>query len=130
MEEIKWWDEQERLWKELVPSAGQAKTVQGELIRCAGKATDEAYRNGNMNWESGYEELAKYIGINLTKFSVFTQEENIKIEHAVEEIINNFETPDLSGHGSSYYYLTEMAVRFCILHSEPIPNIENSELNI
>ena len=112
MEEIKWWEEQERLWNELVPSSGHAKTVQGELIRCTGKATDEAYRNSNINWESGYETLVRSIGQNLTSHNVFTEEINSKIISAVNEIIENFEAPDVSGHGSAYYYLTEMAVRF------------------
>ena len=48
MEDVKWWEEQPKLWKRLVPSAGQADSVGGELIRCTGKMTDEAYRNGNM----------------------------------------------------------------------------------
>ena len=52
----KWWEEQEKLWKKLVPAEGRAKSVQGELIRCMGKLTDEAYRNGNGNWD---EELTQ-----------------------------------------------------------------------
>jgi hypothetical protein len=43
MPEYKWWEEHQRLWGELVPSNGQADTVQGELVRCMGKLTDEAY---------------------------------------------------------------------------------------
>ena len=53
MGEVRWWEEQPRLWKELVPRSGQAGTIQGELIRCTGKLTDEAYRNGNVNWGLG-----------------------------------------------------------------------------
>lgn len=53
--ETGWQAEFARLWDELVPPRGQARTVQGELIRCVGRLTDEAYRNGNQNWsaESG-----------------------------------------------------------------------------
>jgi len=45
-----WKREQTRLWQTLVPKSGRASTLQGELIRITGKLTDEAYRNGNMNW--------------------------------------------------------------------------------
>lgn len=49
------------LWKNYVPKCGQAETVQGELIRALEKLWDESHKNGNMNWDSGYEILAKYI---------------------------------------------------------------------
>ena len=48
-----WQEEYGRLWDDLVPGRGQALTVQGELVRCIGRLTDEAYRNGNQNWETG-----------------------------------------------------------------------------
>lgn len=48
-----WQEEYGRLWDELVPGRGQVPTVQGELIRCVGRLTDEAYRNGNQNWSAG-----------------------------------------------------------------------------
>jgi len=130
MEDIKWWEEQEHLWNDLVPSSGQAETVQGELIRCTGKITDEAYRNGNINWESGYEKLVRYVENLLTDSRTFDKEEINKINNAADEIINNYESPDLSGHGSSYYYLTEMAVRFCMKNPEPILHKKNADINI
>jgi hypothetical protein len=50
-----WKQEQTRLWESLVPSQGQADTLQGELVRIAGKLTDQAFRNGNMNWDADHE---------------------------------------------------------------------------
>lgn len=125
-----WWEEQERLWNELVPASGQAHTVQGELIRATGKAADEAYRNGNVNWESGYDALVAAVGENLTAHGVFSPQENAEIERCVREIIDNFEAPDLSGHGSAYYRLSEMAVRFCRARREPIPREPDPDLRI
>ena len=122
MNDIKWWEEQPRLWKRLVPKSGQAHTVQGELIRCAGKATDEAYRNGNMNWDSGYERLIQFLVTIMDDSNTFTEEERSRIRASADCIIENSESPDLSGHGSPYYYLTEMAVRWCLAHPDPIPH--------
>ncbi len=51
------------LWQTLVTDSGQAPTVQGELIRAVGRMRDEAERNGNANWDEGYElfdELSDY----------------------------------------------------------------------
>ena len=44
--------EYDRLWK-LVPDAGQADTVAGEIIRSAGKISYEHYNNGFCNNVSG-----------------------------------------------------------------------------
>jgi ankyrin repeat protein len=56
-----WQEEFDRLWDELVPSSGQADTVQCELVRAIGRLSDEAYRNGNGNWDEGYRLLAEYL---------------------------------------------------------------------
>ena len=56
-----WKTEQTRLWESLVPSEGQADTLQGELIRVAGKLTDQAFRNGNMNWDAEHEKLWRFV---------------------------------------------------------------------
>ncbi len=130
MSEIKWWEEHPRLWAKLVPKRGQAATVQGELIRCTGKLTDEAYRNGNENWESGYERLVRFVADTLDDAGTFTAEQRQAIRTAAESIIKNFETPDVSGHGSPYYYLTEMAVRWCLAHPEPLPHAPDPTLHV
>ena len=128
--DIKWWEEQPKLWERLVPPKGQADSVQGELIRCTGKMTDEAYRNGNMNWEEGYEKLVKYVGEKLNDAETFTSDELEKISEAVESIIRDFDCPDTSGHGSPYYFLTEMTVRWCLANPTPIPHKKDLSLEI
>jgi hypothetical protein len=128
MGELKWWEEQPRLWKELVPRSGQAATIQGELIRCTGKLADEAYRNGNINWDSGYEHMARFVGNTLNDPQTFTPGELLRLKAAVTEIIENFERPDVSGHGSPHYLLTEMAVRWCLAHPESIPSVKDPDL--
>jgi hypothetical protein len=38
------------IWEKYVPKNGQAKYVQGELLRAIEKLRDEAHRNGNINF--------------------------------------------------------------------------------
>lgn len=54
------------LWDSLVPPQGPAKTVQGEVIRIAGRVRSEFYRNGGANWDREYRSmlnsLLKHLG--------------------------------------------------------------------
>lgn len=42
------------LWNKLVPKRGRADTVQGELVRIAGKIEYEFLDNGGMNWDEDH----------------------------------------------------------------------------
>ena len=56
---LKTWPEQHHeLWELLVPSGGQAETVQGEVIRISGRISDEMERNGGANWDDDYAKMA------------------------------------------------------------------------
>jgi hypothetical protein len=43
------------LWRDLVPARGPAPTLRGELVRAIGRLADEAYRNGNLNWNASFD---------------------------------------------------------------------------
>lgn len=47
----------DELWRLLVPGSGAAKTLQGEVIRIAGKLSYELCHNGGMNWDMEYRKL-------------------------------------------------------------------------
>ncbi|BBA36213.1 uncharacterized protein sS8_4283 [Methylocaldum marinum] len=123
-----WTQDYRRLWEKLVPQRGQADTVQGELLRCIGKITDEAYRNGNENWDESFELMTRFIGQALDDPIAFADHERVKIRGAVERILMNPGSPDLSGPGSSYYYLAEQATKWCHHHPEPVPRKLNPKL--
>lgn len=125
-----WWEEQERLWNELVPRSGQALTVQGELIRCTGKLADEAYRNGNTNWGPGFERMVRFAAVTLDDPATFTPDERLTIQSAAKRIIEDADNPDVSGHGSPHYVLTEMAVRWCLAHPDPVPRPADPGLGV
>ena len=54
-----WRDQYNELWGTLIPSSGPAQTVQGEVIRIAGRIADEIHRNGGANWGTNYRKMGK-----------------------------------------------------------------------
>ena len=123
-----WKKEQSRLWKELVPRDGQADTLQGELVRIAGKLTDQAYRNGNMNWDSEHERMWRFIAEKIGNDPIFAPKEQGLIREKIEEIIRDEACPDLSGDGSPYYIICEKVIDWCMAHPEPISHEKNPTL--
>ncbi len=67
-------DEATAIWREFVPPSGQAETVQGELLRAVEKLRDEALRNGNCNWDDGFEILLAYLHRHLLDEAVYPPE--------------------------------------------------------
>jgi Ankyrin repeats (many copies)/Ankyrin repeat len=53
-----WQDQHQILWELLVPSAGHAATVQGEVIRISGRIAHELDGNGGVNWDADYRKMA------------------------------------------------------------------------
>lgn len=122
-----WKREHRRLWDLLVPKSGGASTLQGELIRIAGKLTDEAYRNGNANWDDDCEPMWRFVGERLNDLENFSPDEIVEIREAIETIIRDRDCPDLRGDGSPYYLVTERVVDWCVAHPDPLPLPESSE---
>jgi hypothetical protein len=68
---MRYFEDAKRIWKTCVPKAGQSQTVEGELLRAVEKFRDEATRNGNGNWDSGFEILLAYLQQHLLDAAVF-----------------------------------------------------------
>lgn len=115
-----WKKEHARLWDRLVPRRGQADTLQGELIRIAGNLTDEAYRNGNLNWDADCERMWRFVGATIGHDPRFSPQEQQGIRDAIDEIIRDYDNPDTSGDGSCYYLVGERVVDWCMAHPTPI----------
>jgi hypothetical protein len=129
MSDKPWRSEFNRLWKELVPPQGQAKTVQGELIRAAGRLSDEAYRNGNINFGTGHKILCEYIRLNLEDPTIFSTDEIEEIDRCINEILDA-EHPDLRGSASCHYRLAEKVVKWCESKPDPISHQLNTALHM
>lgn len=85
-------DEARHIWQTYVPRSGQADTIQGELLRAVEKFRDEAIRNGNGNWDEGFEILLRYLEEHLFDREVYS-------DSAIEETrkiltrLRDFENP-------------------------------------
>lgn len=53
----RWQDRHQELWELLVPSSGAAETVQGEVIRIAGRIRRELDDNGGINWDAQFRRM-------------------------------------------------------------------------
>jgi hypothetical protein len=83
------------LWRDLVPPANEADTVQGELVRCIGNLEDESSRNGNANWDGGDEEAVEFLLDHLPDSSVFEAE----LCKRIRDDVNRIRAAGRSGHG-------------------------------
>jgi hypothetical protein len=116
------------MWKELVPDSGQAGTVQGELVRAMGRLTDEAYRNGNINFDDGHRLFCEFLRVNLNDSAVFSAEEINEINRSIERILDA-EHPDVSGPETSFHRLSEKVVKWCESKPKLIPHQPNPALH-
>lgn len=120
------------LWKKLVPKSGQAKTVQGELVRIVGRLADEAYRNGNANWDRGHRAYLSYLSEHLLEGSVFDSRTVAQIKRDLKNI------GDMGSHPYRLAYqpgedpydrITDRVVEWCQSHPEDIPHKPNPKLS-
>jgi hypothetical protein len=114
---MKYQDEAAEIWQALVPKSGQADTVQGELLRAIEKLRDEARRNGNANWDKGFESLRKYLEDNLGKSDAHTFFEKRKLNKDIKRLADYnhpYTNDDL------YDRLTDALVEWNRKHPTPI----------
>ena len=81
-----WQETLKLLTKQLVPISGEADTLQGELVRCIGNLSDEAYRNGWMNWDIGDVEAIDVLRRYLPDRKVFSEEICNEIHKALDTV--------------------------------------------
>jgi hypothetical protein len=106
---MKYFEEAKNIWQLFVPKAGQAYTVQGELLRAVEKLRDEARRNGNMNWDEGFEILLNYVESKLTDQKVYS-EATIDETWNILKRLKDFDNPYLKD--DLYDELTDRVVEY------------------
>jgi hypothetical protein len=89
-------DEARQIWRECVPKSGQADTVHGELLRAVEKLRDEASRNGNANWDVGFEMLLDFLEGRLLDETVYSDAALAETRTALDRL-RDFEHPCLDG---------------------------------
>lgn len=105
-----WQEQHQELWQMLVPGSGAASSVQGELIRIVGRATDEIYRNGGANWEYEYPKMIDAIP-KYVKMGKFDKN---------DEIIKLSKKIDANSDMDELYLLSQLIVEWVIANPDII----------
>lgn len=108
-----WQAQHNELWSLLIPSQGQAKTVQGEVIRITGKVSYEILNNGAINWDNQYRKMLSSLN---HYFSMGTPLNDAALQEA-EALVKALR----NGHGRDEpARLCELAVCWVLSNLNPI----------
>ena len=99
-------------WDSLVPSNGSAATVQGEVVRIAGRINLELLRNAMGNWDKEYRKM-------LTAISGYLQQGNPLSESELAEV-SDIQKHILEDDGTGSQRLCELATVWVVQNPEPI----------
>ena len=107
-----WEARYEQAWTLLVPSNGSATTVQGEVVRIAGRVNDELLRNAMGNWDKEYRKM-------LTAISGYLQQGNPLSESELAEVAD-IQRYILEDDGTGTQRLCELATAWVVQNPQPI----------
>ena len=110
-----WQKQFEELWELLIPSAGSANTVQGEVLRIAGRVRDEIVRNGGANWDIDFKRMLDAFTVHVAANNALSAGDLGKLQSLVQDIRKNgaAETDELD-------CLCELATKWVLLNPTPI----------
>lgn len=109
-----WQAQMEELWALLVPSAGAATTVQGEVVRIAGRVRDEQYRNGGANWNADFRKMLSALLGHLGSGTSLA-EADLALARAA-----GADAADGQGDEQSLDMLCRLAVAWVLLNPQPV----------
>ncbi len=112
VKEKTWQKQYGELWNLLVPGSGHANTIQGEVIRIAGKVSYEILDNGGINWDADYRELVKAFMKYVQMGNPLQDKECAELEDIIKTIKNADEA--MMGR------MTELAVKWIVMNTEPM----------
>lgn len=107
-----WQKQHNELWELLVPSSGSAQTLQGEVIRIAGRIVDELEGNGGINWDNDYKQMADSFLESIQKGEKLTIEEINELTTIVSEVKRKID--------KNVRKLVELGVKWVINNPKPI----------
>lgn len=123
---MQYFEEARALWRTYVPRRGQAESVQGELIRAVEKLRDEALRNGNGNWDDGFEILARFLWETLVNSGLFAAPIVEQIDRDVARLLH-VDVPETGDE--PHDRLTDRVVEWARAHPIPVPHEHNRDLH-
>jgi len=122
---VQYFEEAKKIWQTFVPKSGQSETVQGELLRAVEKLRDEAIRNGNGNWDEGFEILLAYLESRLLDTTVYQPAVITKTRAALVRL-RDYDSPYLED--DLYDELGDRVVEYFKFHGSQ-PHARNPLLN-
>ncbi len=108
-----WEERHDELWDLLVPSSGPAATIQGEVIRIAGRISHEMEHSGGTNWDLDFTKMTESF-IELLQTGAALPEPALNV--CKEEVASIIE-----GGGIDTDPLMESAVAWVLLNPQPVP---------
>ncbi len=111
-----WQKQHVELWELLVPSSGACKTVQGEVVRIAGRVSDELHRNGGVNWNADYDAMLKAFCAHLGSHAALSPDELAECA-ALARQRSRISTE--KGEGTAR--LAQLSVKWVLSNPTPIP---------
>jgi hypothetical protein len=107
-----WKKQTEELWDLLVPSNGAAETVQGEVLRIAGRLEDELLRNGGINWNSDFKKMADALLVHVGTGKPLPNEALTELKVIIEEV--------KARRDDNTTRMRELAVNWIALNPKPV----------
>jgi len=78
-----WQEQKKELWHLLVPSSGAAQSVQGEVIRIAGRVGHEVLDNGGGNWDRDFRRKLAAFDLHVRSGTALPEASLLECEDAV-----------------------------------------------
>lgn len=107
-----WEKQHNELWELLVPSSGSAQTLQGEVIRIAGRIVTELEGNGGINWDEDYKLMADSYLTLIQSGEKLTIEEIDELTKVVSEVKRKIDR--------NVRKLAEFGVKWVLKNPKPI----------
>ena len=107
-----WEKRYEQAWELLVPSSGSASTMQGEVVRIAGKVNDELLRNAMGNWDREYRKMLNAISGYLQQGNSLSESELVEVADIQKHILED--------DGTGTQRLCELATFWVTKNPEPM----------
>ena len=118
-------EEFRNLWDQLVPQSGNAGTVQGQLILCAGRLSSEWRRNGNMNVAAAPEFFQSFC--DTVKQHICSDDSPIaselqgRVQEALDLVMENGRDPSIHVDEEEYDAISDACVLWCRANPQPKP---------
>ena len=129
---VRWQNRIQELWRELVPVGGEADTLQGELVRSIQNLSDEAFRNGYINWSEKHEEFIEVLERYLLDADTFDAQTLHALRDDLAHVQRSGRTLQAEGALSDMAYdsltrLAQRVVEWCDAHPELIYRPEGQD---